>query len=220
MRHEGPPVHALTPPLQSFDAVDAFISAGDHPAALELIRAVWPSVASTNGARLRTAIKDIPEHLWNEDAWIIAALGASFRSVDSPDPAAALPHFELAELLIAAGVSPGTQLPAIQLHHAASLRTLGRLVTARDKAESARDLLQSGLERTLPLRLALQATASLQLGLLDLHLGNMTGAIVQLRLASSLSENGMPATDVAECLGGMAFAAYSLGEFDQAEKLI
>ena len=213
-------MHALTQPAQSFDAVDATISAGDHPAALELIRAAWPSVASTDGARLRAAIRSIPERLWNEDAWIIAALGASFRSVDSPDPAAALAHFELAELLIAGGVSSRAQLPAIQLHHAASLRTLGRLVTARDKAESAWVLMQTGLERTLPLRLALQATASLQLGLVDLHLGNVTGAIVQLRLASSLSENGMPATDVAECLGGLAFAAYSLGEFDQAERLI
>jgi LuxR family maltose regulon positive regulatory protein len=213
-------VHPLTRPVDSFEALDASLSAGDFFGALDLIRSVWPELASTHGSRLRATIRRVPENLWNEDAWIIAALGASFRSVDSPGTSAALPHFDLAELLISAGVSPASQLPAIQLHHAASLRSLGRLEAARKKAESARVLLEAELGLTLPLRLRLQAAASLQLGLLDLHLGEIPSAVERLGLASGLSDNGMPATDVTECLGGLAFAAYCMGEFNQAEQLI
>ncbi|HEU4807052.1 MAG TPA: LuxR C-terminal-related transcriptional regulator [Homoserinimonas sp.] len=200
--------------------MDAHTSAGDFSRALELIATAWPALASTRGDQLRAAIRLIPERLWNEDAWIITALGASYRSVDSCGSPAALPHFELAERLVAAGTASASDLPAILLHHAASLRGFGRLDAARSKAESAWALLQDDLGLTLPLRLALQAEASLQLGLVNLHEGNIVDAVGQLRLASGLSENGVAATDVVECLGGLAFAAYSVGEFDQAERFI
>jgi ATP/maltotriose-dependent transcriptional regulator MalT len=213
-------VRALTPPAESIEAVEANVSSGDFARALDLIRSDWPGLAGTQGARLRAAIRQVPESLWNEDAWIIAALGASFRSVESPGTAAALPHFELAELLIAAGASSASRLPAIQLHHAAALRRLGRMDAARKKAESAWAMVHSGVEQALPLRLALQATAALHLGLLDLHAGNITAAVTRLRLALDLSENGIPETDITECLGGLAFAAYALGDFEQAEQLI
>src|SRR5690606_4284807 len=141
-------------------------------------------------------IRQIPEQLWSEDARIIAALGASHRSLGPDDTSAALPHFELAELLIASGVSNATDLPAIQVQHAAALRGVGRLEVARAKANSAWTLLQDELHLTLPLRLTLQAEASLQLGLINLHSGNIAEAVAQLRLAAGLSDNGLADTDL------------------------
>src|SRR5690606_6674447 len=40
----------------------------------------------------------------------------------------------------------------------------------------------------------------------------------QLRLAAGLSENGLAATDLVECLGALAFAAYTVGDFEAAER--
>lgn len=214
-------MYALTRPVESFDhAVDASLASADFEHALELIATDWPSLSSIRGARLRALIRQIPGSLWNQDAWIIAALGASYRSIDSPGMSAALPHFELAERLISDGTARACDLPAILLHHSASLRGLGRLDAARAKAEAARALLKEEPELTIPRRLVLQAEASLQLGLVNLHQGNIGDAVDQLRLASGLSENGLAPTDLAECLGGLAFAAYFLGDFDQAERFI
>lgn len=221
MRHEGPTVYPLTRPDRSFDdAVEASLTTGDFARALETISAAWPTVSSIRGPALRAMIRRIPEDLWNSDAWIIAALGASYRSVESPGSAAALPHFKVAEKLIVGGAAMASHLPAIQLHHAAGLRVLGYLDAAKAKAESAWALLQDELALTLPLRLALQAEASLQLGLVNLHQGNVAEAAEQLRLASGLSDNGLAAADVVECLGGLALAAYFLGDFDQADRFV
>jgi DNA-binding CsgD family transcriptional regulator len=221
MRREGPTVYPLTRPDFSFaETVEASLTAGDFSRALEVISAAWPQASCTHGSQLRAMIRRIPEELWSEDAWIIAALGASYRSVESPGSAAALPHFDVAEKLIASGTARASDLPAIQLHHAAGLRVLGHLDAAKAKAESAWTLLQDELELTLPLRLVLQAEVSLQLGLVNLHQGNVAEAAEQLRLASGLSDNGLTAADVVECLGGLALAAYFLGDFDQAERFI
>jgi LuxR family maltose regulon positive regulatory protein len=212
-------VHALTRPAQRFEeSLDASIAAGDYNRALEAVATNWVSQAGDHGARLRTWIRQIPEQLWSEDARVIAALGASYRSVDSPGGSAALPHFELAELLIEAGTSSSAELPAVQVQHAAALRGLGRLDAAKAKAECAWAILQAELHLTLPLRLTLQAEASLQLGLINLHSGNMVDAEAQLQLASGLSENGLATTDLVECLGALAFAAYAGGDFASAER--
>src|SRR5690606_17687091 len=174
--------------------------------------------SGAHGAELREWIRQIPQDLWNEDARVIAALGASHRSLDSEETSAALPHFELAERLIAAGVSAASDLPAIQVQHAAALRGLGRLDAAQVKARSAWALLQDELHLTLPLRLTLQAEAALQLGLIDLHSGRTSEAVTRLRLAAGLSDNGLAPTDLVECLGALAFAAYAVGDFEAAER--
>jgi LuxR family maltose regulon positive regulatory protein len=214
-------VHALTQPDQSFEeAVEASLAAADYSRAIDLMARAWPGMASIRGAQLRSQIRRVPEHLWNQDARIIAALGASYRSVDSPGTQAALPLFELAERLVLASGGDLSELPVIQLNHAASLRGLGHLQAARAKAESAWGLLQGELTLTLPLRLALQAEASLQLGLINLHQGHLTQAVDQLRLAAGLSDNGLAQADVAECLGGLALAAYLAGDCEEAERLV
>lgn len=195
----------------------ASLTAGDFSRAIDTIAANWNSHASALGGLVRSWIKQIPERLWSDDARIIAALGASYLSMDSPDSTAALPHFELAELQIAAGVSSRADLPAIRVQHAVALRGAGRLTKARAKAESAWALLQEELPLTLPLRLTLQAEAALQLGLISLHSGDIRQAATQLRLGTGLSENGVAVADIAEGLGAMALAAYADGDFDTAE---
>lgn len=214
-------MHALTRPSQPYErSLATSIAAADYSRALESITANWAALCGTHGGELRDWIRQIPEHLWNEDARVIAALGASYRSLDSSDTTAALPHFELAELLVAAGVSSQTDLPAIQVQHAAALRGVGRLDAAQAKAHSAWTLLQDELHLTLPLRLTLQAEAALQLGLINLHSGHISEAVTQLRLAAGLSENGLAATDLVECLGALAFAAYAVGDFEAAERYL
>src|SRR5690606_34652331 len=84
-------------------------------------------------------------------------------------------------------------------------------------ARSAWALLQDELHLTLPLRLTLQAEAALQLGLIDLHSGRTSEAVTRLRLAAGLSDNGLAPTDLVECLGALAFAAYAAGDFETAE---
>lgn len=215
------PVHALTRNSQTLDrSLDASIAAADYAYALEAIAISWASLAMSHGARLRGWITQIPEHLWSEDARIIAALGASHRSLDPTVTAAALPHFELAERLISAGLSPASDLPAIQVQHAAALRGMGHLRSALAKAESAWALVQDELHLTLPLRLTLQAEASLQMGLIHLHSGRTSDAVTHLHLAACLSDNGLADADLVECLGALAFAAYAAGDFEAAERHI
>lgn len=212
-------MHALTRPSQPFErSLTTRIAAADYSRAIDTIATRWATLCGTHGTELREWIRQIPEQLWSEDARIIAALGASHRSLGPDDTSAALPHFELAELLIASGVSNATDLPAIQVQHAAALRGVGRLEFARAKANSAWTLLQDELHLTLPLRLTLQAEASLQLGLINLHSGNIAEAVAQLRLAAGLSDNGLADTDLIECLGALAFTSFAVGDFDAAEQ--
>ena len=212
-------MYALTRPSQPFErSLETSIAAADYSHALDTIAMNWATLAYTHGRQLRDWVRQIPEQLWNSDARIIAALGASHRSHDSTETSAALPHFELAEALISAGISSAAELPAIQVQHAAALRGAGLLDAARAKANSAWRLLQDDLNLTLPLRLTLQAEASLQLGLVNLHDGQFSDAVRQLQLAAGLSDNGLADSDLLECLGALAFAAYAGGEFDTAER--
>lgn len=214
-------MYPLTRTAESIEeSAEACLAAGDAVGAIQVIAEGWPLLAVLRGTRLRELIGQVPEPVWRDDPRIIAALGASYRSIDSPSRSAALPHFEFAERLIEAGQGHLADLPSIQLHHAATLRSLGRLDSALDLAESAWAAVQGGLELTLPLRLTLQAEASLQLGLINLHLGDITTAVAQLRLASGLSVNGLTRADLVECLGGLAFAAYCSGDFEHAERLV
>src|SRR5690554_4401972 len=212
------PVHALTRASQPFErSLVTSIAVADYARALDSITSNWAELSGTHGAELREWIRQIPEELWSEDARVIAALGASYRSLGREDTSAALPHFELAELLVSAGVSRAAELPAIQVQHSAALRGVGRLEAAEQKARSAWALLQDELHLTLPLRLTLQAEASLQRGLVNLHCGQLSEAVTQLHLAAGLSDNGLASTDLAECLGALAFAAYAVGDFEAAE---
>src|SRR5690554_6387881 len=92
------------------------------------------------------------------------------------------------------------------------------LVAALAKEDTAWVLVQDELHLTRPLRLTLQAIASLERGLINLHRGSTTEAVTQLGLAAGLSENVVAQADLVECLDALAFAAYAVGDFDTAER--
>lgn len=201
-------------------AIEEALAKDDFASALDVIAVAWPDFAALQGAALRLYVNAIPRREWEGNAWIITALGASCRSMDSPGNSAGLAYFQLAEQLIESGLSPVCDLPAIQLQHAAYLRSLGMLESARLKVDSALVLLHGNLQLGFPLRFALQSQASLQLGLIEMHLGNFTVAARHLHLSIGLSEHNLVRADRLECLAGLAFAAYVMGDFDRAERLI
>ncbi|MCU1546384.1 MAG: DNA-binding response regulator [Homoserinimonas sp.] len=202
------------------NAVEESVRAAAYPAALRALADTWPRISTIFGDRLRSLIASVPEGEWNDDPWIIAALGASYRSVGSPSRSAALPYFETAEKLASEDASSAQRLPAIKLHHAAALRSLGRWESALDKAESAWSLLEAQLHLPNSERVGLQAQAALQLGLTKLHLGDYESASVHLRLASGLGEEALIRSDLLECHAAMSFVAYLDGDFERAERFM
>ncbi len=140
------PVYPLTRSVNAIaESVEKALADSDNTVALEIISDAWPSMVAQHGQRLRTLIKAIPETHWEHDPWIIAALGASYRSAGSPSRSAALPYFELAETVAASRTEPYRELPAVLLHHSAGLRSVGRLDKAGQKAETASTLLRLAL---------------------------------------------------------------------------
>lgn len=214
-------MHPLTPSTRAVaGAIETRVSAGDVSGALKALAAEWQTLAGSSGEQLRTLIYSVPEAHWENDPWIVTALGASYRTVDSPSRSAALPHFELAEELANTRQQHKGRLPSILLHHAASLRSMGRLDQACAKIEQARQLLHNEHGMTLQPRLATHAQISLQHGLVHLHRGNIAEAVAALRTAHGLKTHGLSPADQVECLGALAFSHYAIGDFRQAELLI
>jgi LuxR family maltose regulon positive regulatory protein len=65
----------------------------------------------------------------------------------------------------------------------------------------------------------IQAGAAVELGLLDLHLGEYSAALTHLRLAYGLSEQSLTLAEFVEGSAGLAFLHYAAGEFDLALEL-
>lgn len=199
-------------------AVARQLEMGDNQAALETISADWPQVSGTNGRQLRDLIESLPFDDWNSDPWVLAALGASYRSIDSPSRSAALPYFRTAEALLEAEDSPSVlTIAGVRTHFAAALRSLGRLDAAQEKADSAWALLEGDVALAPSRRVAAQTKVALQLGMIAIHSGDYDKARTDLRLALGLSDHHLSATDLIECLAGLSFLEYAAGSFDCAE---
>ena len=215
------PVRALTPSIEDVEeSAQLRLADGDVAGALNLIGAAWPRLAARHGQRLRALIGAAPDSEWGQDAWIVAALGSSYRSIDCPSGSAALPYFELAGILVRSGRFPSWQRPAIELRHTAALRSCGQLEAALAMATTSWTVLHDSPEITMPARLTLQAEASLQLGIINLHNGRVTDAADQLRVADGLSEHGLAEADRVECLGALALCDYFTGDFEHAERVL
>lgn len=185
-------------------------------AVLGLIAKSWPSVSTTDGSRLRDLIESVDHEEWNDDPWIIAAMGASYRSLGTKSRSAALPWFHTAQSLLDADPDASVSTRAnVGVHHAAALRSVGRFEDALRIALAARELLDADLTMRPALRIRAQAKAALQIGLLELHLGRYDGALVDLRLAYGL-EGELTRSELVECLAGVAFQRYAAGEFPSA----
>jgi LuxR family maltose regulon positive regulatory protein len=196
------------------DSVRSSLEKDDPAAAIQAIVRAWPSVSTTHGAGLRRLIESIPHSAWSDDPWILAAMGASYRSLDSTSRSAAIPYFRTAEALMAA--DPGTRLSlkaGVRLHFAAALRSLGRFDDALATATSAAELLDDELQLSPLVRVRVQAKIALQLGIVKIHLGDYSGAIIDLRLAYGLREQNLLLSETVECLAGLSFLKYVAGEF-------
>jgi LuxR family maltose regulon positive regulatory protein len=193
-----------------------YLRSEDPSSAAAAIARVWPEVAATDGGRLRALIERLPDEQWSSDPWMLAAMGASHRSIDSPSRSVALPYFHTAAALLEMDPDASVALTArVHLHHAAALRSLGRFDDALALADSAAVLLDRDVRLSPLLRLRVQAQAALQRGLCLLHLGEDEAARAQLRLAWGLREN-LSVSESVECLAGFSFLKYIGGEFSGA----
>lgn len=198
------------------ESLATFVRAGNFQDATDLIRASWPSLATTHGHRLREALASLPETEWGTDPWMLAALGASYRSLDSTSRSAAVPIFRTARALIAARRPAEHLVASILTHEAVSLRSLGHFDEARDLAQHAWDTLADDVAPTASQRIRVQAQIALQLGLTQLHAGYLEDAALMLRIALGLSDTNLTLTEVVECLGGLAYVEYLLGHYGAA----
>lgn len=158
---------------------------------------------------------DLRPELWDRDPWLVAAYGATWRSVGSPSRSAALPYFEAAF----AAVTDATPLPAligIELHHSAALRSLGRLREALEAADRAAALVTPDTTMPLGWRIRFGAKAALQRGIALYHLGDFDSAKTELRTAAGLATGHLLLAERVECYAALAMVEYSLGEFDVA----
>lgn len=197
------------------------LATGDNHAAIEIISAQWPQVSSTDGRNLRELIESLPFDEWNADPWILAAIGASYRSLGSPSRSAALPYFRTAEALLDAQESSNVLTVAgVRTHYAAALRSLGQLGSAQEKATSAWELLELDVTLAPSERVAAQTKVALQLGMIAIHSGDYDSAQAQLRLALGLSDHYLSPTELVECLAGLSFLKYASGDFACVEDFV
>jgi DNA-binding CsgD family transcriptional regulator/tetratricopeptide (TPR) repeat protein len=202
-------------------AVEGALASGVEAAAVDHVAARWQDLAPTDGARLRELIETFPPGAWTTDPRMLAAVGASYRSLGSPSRSAALPYFQTAETLVAAMDAPSVDTVAtVRVHHAAALRSLGRLAEAEDLATSAWELLDDDVTLAPGTRVALQARAALQHGMTAIHVGDYELAKNRLRLALGLSADVLSAPELVECLAGLAFLSYASGDFDCVEDYV
>lgn len=193
----------------------------DHRSLLDSIEKMWPQIAPLQGARLRDAVRSIPEKEWSHRPRILLAVAASHRSIGSTSRSAALPWLRAVEKLIRADPHPPLDVRAgylIQL--ATTLRTLGDQVKAREHLEAVRVILEEDLSGEVSRRIDLSASFSLQLGLVRIHLGDFDEALFALSLAEGLADEHLSTAERVECHSALAYVALQLGDFPNAERQV
>ena len=200
--------------------VESALARDDVDAALATLRTHGRALAAEQGAALRTLVAQLPEEAWHEDARIASAMGASYRSADSPRGSAAIGYLHAAEAGLATrDRDADPDRVAVWLAHAAALRALGRLGAASDYVQRTRDLDGPGGILSVPLRVELGARTTLQSGLIDLQYGRLDEARAHLRFALGLAEGNLTRAEQVEGLGGLAIVDYFFAELDSAERL-
>lgn len=193
----------------------------DHRSLLETIESMWPQIAPLQGARLRDAVRSVPEKEWSHRPRILMAVAASHRSVGSTSRSAALPWLRSVNKLIRADPHSPLDLRAgylVQL--ATTLRTLGDQVKAREHLETVRHLLEEDLSGEVGRRIDTSASFSLQLGLVRIHAGEFDEALFALSLAEGLADEHLSTAERVECHSALAWVSFQLGDFDAAERQI
>jgi DNA-binding CsgD family transcriptional regulator len=191
----------------------------DHRSMLDTVESMWPEIAPIQGSRLRDAVRSIPEDEWSARPRILLALAASHRSIGSRSRSAALPWFRAVKKSIDADPeSPLDVRAGYLIHLAATQRTLGELLAARDNLERVRVLLEQDASLEISRRIDLSASFSLQLGLVRIHLGAYDEGAFALSLAEGLADEHLSTAEKVECHAALAFLALQLGDFADAER--
>ena len=193
-------------------SVDAALERDDATGALRALHTVAHAIAVEEGEGFRELVNSLPDSLWHDDILITSALGSSYRSAGSPRGAAALAYFRAAEKAIAASKAPihASITIAVLTAHAGALRTQGRLDEARAKLDEAHRMLEHEPSGTSFVRLS--ARHALELGVVQLHLGNLDDARHQLEYANGLSAEHLTRSERIECLATLGLACYSVGD--------
>lgn len=193
--------------------------AGGDDGVLEALRRSWPSLVAGHGEGIRSIMDALPPSSWDSDPWLIGAYAASYRSVGSHSRSAAEPYFFAAEAAIPDDAAPGLR-SAIIVHHAAYLRSKGRLAEAMRLATEARELAEADRVLPLALRMRFRAKSALHLGTVLYHLGDYDAAAAEFATALGLAPGNLYPAEQLECLGGAALVAYSMGEFDRSTRFV
>ncbi|AMM21806.1 hypothetical protein AX769_18690 [Frondihabitans sp. PAMC 28766] len=191
----------------------------DNRSLLDTIESIWPQIAPLQGARLREAVRSVPEAEWSARPRILLALAASHRSIGSTSASAALPWFRAVRKSIDADPdSPLDVRAGYLVHLAATQRTLGEMLVARDNLELARTMLEKDPSLEISRRIDLSASFSLQLGLVRIHLGAYDESLFALSLAEGLADEHLSTAETVECHAGLAYLSFQLGDFAEAER--
>jgi LuxR family maltose regulon positive regulatory protein len=202
-------------------AVDDALARDDEAAAAHAIAVAWPHHVDLHPRRVRDLYDRVAPAAWEDDAWLVAGLAATYRGTSEADRRASLPYRSAVDLLLTADPPPAPVVrAAVLVHRAAGDRRVGRLMEARGSLAEARRILDTERDMALGVRISLQAAVALQSGLVLTHLGAFTPARDELRTAEALSERHLVRTDRLECRGALAYVAYSLGEMEEARELV
>jgi LuxR family maltose regulon positive regulatory protein len=191
----------------------------DHRTLLETIEAMWPQIAPIQGARLRDAVRSVPETEWSARPRILLALAASHRSIGSTSRSAALPWLRAVAKSIAADPhSPLDVRAGYLIQLATTQRSMGDLESAFGSLDEARRMIEQDTSLEISRRIDLSASFSLQLGLARIHTGAFDEAQFALSLAEGLAEEHLAPAETVECHAALAYVAYQLGDFTEAER--
>lgn len=203
-------------------AVDPEISTAlelDHRSLLDSIETMWPQIAPIQGARLRDAVRSVPESEWSHRPRILLAVAASHRSIGSTSRSAALPWLRAVDKNIRADPhSPLDVRAGYLIQLATTLRTMGDQLTAREHLDAARVLIEQDDSLQINRRIDLSASFSLQLGLVRIHLGEYDEALFALALAEGLADEHLAPAERVECHSALAYVSLQLGDFTEAER--
>ncbi|RIJ59380.1 LuxR family transcriptional regulator, partial [Clavibacter lycopersici] len=202
-------------------AVDEALGRGDATAAAHAIALAWPHHVDLQPHRVRDLYDRVSPAAWEDDAWLVAGLAATYRGASETDRRASLPYRSAVDLLLTADPPPApVTRAAVLVHRAVGDRRVGRLAQARASLVEARRILDTERDMPLATRISLQAAVALQHGLVLTHLGAFTAARDELRTAEALSARHLVLTDRLECRGALAYVAYCLGEMEEARELV